>query len=289
MKKIGFLLLNLIVVMLSAQTKTELYIEKYSSMAIAEMNQFGIPASITLAQGILESGNGESRLATKGNNHFGIKCHSNWNGKTIIEDDDEKRECFRKYSKAADSYRDHSLFLTERERYSFLFNYKKIDYRKWAQGLKEAGYATNPKYPSLLIDLIEKYDLSRFDKEERVNNLCFSHSYSFPYFIGLGGYYFNKKSLYFTEINTSFVFSSASVGCHYELLNKFYAGGNAGVIYLPTKELSIVPQFSAELMYKKSSKSNTYKSVLIRVGVQFPLAKMDYEFIPYLRLTYLLP
>ena len=90
MKKIGFLLLNLIVVMLSAQTKTELYIEKYSSMAIAEMNQFGIPASITLAQGILESGNGESRLATEGNNHFGIKCHSNWSGKTIIKDDDEK-------------------------------------------------------------------------------------------------------------------------------------------------------------------------------------------------------
>jgi len=291
MKKAGFFFLNLIVVMLSAQTKTEQYIEQYSQIAIEEMIRYNIPASITLAQAVLESGNGESRLATEGKNHFGIKCHDNWNGETIIEDDDEKGECFRKYSKVADSYRDHSLFLIERGRYSFLFKYSKTAYKKWAKGLKKAGYATNPKYPSLLIDLIEKYDLSRFDKlsEERVNNLCFSHSYSFPYFIGLGGYYFNKKSLYFTEINTSFVFSSASVGYHYELLNKFYAGGNAGVIYLPTKELSIVPQFSAELMYKKSSKSNTYKSVLIRVGVQFPLAKMDYEFIPYLRLTYLLP
>jgi hypothetical protein len=290
MKKIGFLLLNLIVVMLSAQTKTELYIEKYSSMSITEMNQFGIPASITLAQGILESGNGESRLATEGKNHFGIKCHSNWSGKTIIEDDDEKGECFRKYSKVADSFRDHSLFLTERGRYSFLFEYNKTDYKKWAKGLKKAGYATNPKYPSLLIDLIEEYDLSRFDKgEEGVKDLYFAHSYSFPYLTGVGVYYFNKKSLYFTEANSSFVFSSASVGYHYELLNKFYAGGNAGVIYLPTKELSIVPQLSAELMYKKSSKSKAYKSVLIRGGVQFPLAKMDYEFIPYLRLTYLLP
>jgi hypothetical protein len=290
MKKVGLLLLNLIVVMLSAQTKTEQYIEQYRQIAVDEMNQYNIPASITLAQGILESGNGESRLATEGNNHFGIKCHSNWSGKTIIEDDDEKGECFRKYSKVADSFRDHSLFLTERGRYSFLFEYNKTDYKKWAKGLKKAGYATNPKYPSLLIDLIEEYDLSRFDKgEEGIKDLYFAHSYSFPYLTGVGVYYFNKKSLYFTEANSSFVFSSASVGYHYELLNKFYAGGNAGVIYLPTKELSIVPQLSAELMYKKSSKSKAYKSVLIRGGVQFPLAKMDYEFIPYLRLTYLLP
>ena len=290
MKKLGFLLLNLIVVMLNAQTKTELYIEKYSSMAIDEMNQFGIPASITLAQGILESGNGESRLATEGNNHFGIKCHSNWNGETIIADDDEKGECFRKYSKVADSFRDHSLFLTARGRYSFLFEYNKTDYKKWSKGLKKAGYATNPKYSSLLIDLIEKYDLSRFDKgNTKDKQLYFSHLYGLPYLSGIGAYYFNKKSLYFTEVNTSFVFSSASVGYHYELLNKFYAGGNAGAIYLPTKELSIVPQLSAELMYKKSSKSNAYKSVLIRGGVQFPLARMDYEFIPYLSLTYLLP
>jgi len=290
MKKIGSLLLNLIVVMLSAQTKTELYIEKYSSIAIAEMNQFGIPACITLAQGILESGNGESRLAKEGNNHFGIKCHDNWNGKTIIADDDEKGECFRKYSKAANSYRDHSLFLTERERYSFLFNYNKTDYKKWAKGLKKAGYATNPKYPSLLIDLIQKYDLNQYDKENtKDKQLYFAHSYGLPYLSGIGVYYFNKKSLYFIDVNTSIVFSSTNVGCHYELLRKFYTGGNAGVIYLPTKELSIVPQISAELMYKKSTKNNKINSVLIRGGVQFPLSDMDYKMIPYLSLTYLLP
>ena len=140
--------------------KAEVYISSYKDIAVAEMNQFGIPASITLAQGILESGNGESRLATEGKNHFGIKCHDNWNGETIIEDDDEKGECFRKYSKVADSYRDHSLFLTERERYSSLFDLSPTNYKAWAKGLKKAGYATNPKYPSLLIDLIKKYDLS---------------------------------------------------------------------------------------------------------------------------------
>jgi flagellum-specific peptidoglycan hydrolase FlgJ len=136
------------------QNKAEVYISSYKDIAVAEMNQFGIPASITLAQGILESGNGESRLATEGKNHFGIKCHDNWNGETIIEDDDEKGECFRKYEKVADSYRDHSLFLTQRERYASLFSFSPTNYKEWAKGLKKAGYATNPKYPSLLIDLI---------------------------------------------------------------------------------------------------------------------------------------
>ena len=160
-----------------AQNKTEAYIEKYSQMSVDEMNMYNIPASITLAQGILESGNGESRLAVDGKNHFGIKCHSNWNGKTIIEDDDEKGECFRKYDRVSDSYRDHSLFLNERGRYAFLFEYNKTDYKKWAKGLKKAGYATNPKYPTLLIDLIEKYDLSRFDKGAKSKKNLYRRSY----------------------------------------------------------------------------------------------------------------
>jgi LysM repeat protein len=143
---------------------TEEYIEMYKDIAIKKMKEYRIPASITLAQGILESGSGNSRLAVKGNNHFGIKCHSDWRGKTIHEDDDEKQECFRKYRKAEDSYNDHSLFLTQRGRYSFLFDYETIDYKKWAYGLKKAGYATNPKYPQLLIGLIERYELYKFDK-----------------------------------------------------------------------------------------------------------------------------
>ncbi|MBC8510301.1 MAG: glucosaminidase domain-containing protein [Cryomorphaceae bacterium] len=272
-----------------SQSKTENYISEYSSAAVDEMNRYSIPASITLAQGILESGNGESRLATEGNNHFGIKCHSNWNGKTIIEDDDEKGECFRKYDKVTDSYRDHSLFLTERGRYSFLFEYKKSDYKKWAKGLKKAGYATNPNYPTLLIDLIERYELYTYDKGEQSDKqLYFAHTYGLPYLTGLGAFYFSNKSVFFTEVNTSFVFSGANLGYHYELFNKFYIGANAGVIYLPTEDTDIIPQLSAELMYKKSSENKRYNSVLIRGGVQLPLDKMDYKLIPYLSLSYLI-
>ena len=143
---------------------TEEYIETYKNIAIQKQKEYKIPASITLAQGILESGSGNSILAQKANNHFGIKCHKGWTGKTFTMDDDAKDECFRKYKKVEDSYRDHSLFLTQRGRYSFLFEYNVTDYKKWAYGLKKAGYATNPKYPELLIRIIEKYNLQQYDK-----------------------------------------------------------------------------------------------------------------------------
>ena len=141
---------------------TEDYVKFYSNIAMDEMIQFGIPASITLAQGILESGAGKGRLAVQANNHFGIKCHD-WNGKKIYHDDDEEQECFRKYDNPEYSYRDHSLFLTNRDRYSFLFDLKKDDYKQWAKGLKKAGYATDPKYPQKLIDLIQRYQLYKYD------------------------------------------------------------------------------------------------------------------------------
>lgn len=139
------------------------YINTYKNLAISEMKRVGIPASITLAQGILESGTGNSRLATEGNNHFGIKCHSNWTGKTMYVDDDAPNECFRVYNSAYDSYIDHSNFLYGKPRYAELFTYKINDYKSWAHGLKKAGYATNPNYAPLLIDLIEKYQLYKFD------------------------------------------------------------------------------------------------------------------------------
>ena len=130
------------------------------------MKQYKIPASITLAQGLLESGFGEGRLAVEGNNHFGIKCHRTWQGEKIYHDDDEKGECFRVYKDAAESYRDHSLFLSERDRYAFLFRLGKRDYKAWAKGLKKAGYATDPKYPDKLIRLIERFDLAQYDKKD---------------------------------------------------------------------------------------------------------------------------
>ena len=143
---------------------TEDYINYYSSIAMDEMIQFGIPASITLAQGILESGAGRGTLAVQANNHFGIKCHD-WTGKKIFHDDDKKQECFRKYDNPEYSYRDHSIFLSNRGRYSFLFDLKKDDYKKWARGLKKAGYATDPKYSQKLIDLIERYQLYNYDNK----------------------------------------------------------------------------------------------------------------------------
>lgn len=142
------------------------YIDTYKYIAIREMKQYGIPASITLAQGILESNAGRSDLATKANNHFGIKCHKEWTGPTFHQDDDRPNECFRKYKDPLDSYRDHSLFLTTRERYKGLFSLSPTDYKGWAEGLKAAGYATNPKYPELLIGMIERFSLHLFDGGE---------------------------------------------------------------------------------------------------------------------------
>lgn len=138
------------------------YILKWKDVAIQQMSLYGIPASITLAQGILESGYGNSPLAVKANNHFGIKCHG-WDGETFLKDDDHPNDCFRKYDNAMESFVDHSLFLTSRARYNFLFDLKITDYKAWAKGLKTAGYATNPKYAQTLIHLIEKYKLYQYD------------------------------------------------------------------------------------------------------------------------------
>ena len=147
------------------KTPAESYIERYKNIAITEMNGSGIPASITLAQGILESGNGNSKLAKEANNHFGIKCATEWKGETILQDDDNKDDCFRVYKSPEESFRDHTEFL-KRKRYASLFELDKNDYRGWANGLKTAGYATNPRYAELLISLVERYDLSRFDRIE---------------------------------------------------------------------------------------------------------------------------
>lgn len=140
------------------------FIRKYKNIAIREMERTGIPASITLAQGILESGCGQSELAVNANNHFGIKCHNEWQGPTYTMDDDEKDECFRKYKNPEQSWIDHSEFLTSRPRYAGLFNLKTTDYKAWAKGLKAAGYATNPQYAHLLIKIIEEEELYKYDR-----------------------------------------------------------------------------------------------------------------------------
>jgi LysM repeat protein len=144
-------------------SKTD-YVGQYADQAIREMHASGIPASITLAQGMLESDFGNSPLAKYANNHFGIKCHKGWEGPTFIQDDDEKNECFRKYYETYESYKDHSEFLRTRDRYATLFDLKTTDYKGWAKGLKKSGYATNPKYADLLIRIIEDNELYKYDK-----------------------------------------------------------------------------------------------------------------------------
>lgn len=159
-------LLTLFLLSVSAQSKNAdavKYIAQYAHIAVDNMREYRIPASITMAQGLLESGFGLSVLAKKSNNHFGIKCKKDWTGERVFHDDDEAQECFRKYSCVEDSYADHAVFLTSSQRYAHLFLLPKADFRGWANGLKKAGYATNPKYPSLLINMIELYDLHKLD------------------------------------------------------------------------------------------------------------------------------
>ena len=144
---------------------TQEYIDTFKEVAKRNMRDFGIPASIILAQGILESGSGKGELTRKTNNHFGIKCHKGWQGDRDYYDDDAKGECFRKYNHPMFSFEDHALFLTSRSRYDFLFDLKRNDYKAWARGLKKAGYATDRKYPVKLIAIIDRYKLYQYDKE----------------------------------------------------------------------------------------------------------------------------
>ena len=141
------------------------YVLQYKDIAMKNMKTYGIPASIILAQGILESGAGRGDLAVSANNHFGIKCHTGWDGDSVRHDDDSAQECFRKYNDPGESFKDHSLFLTGRSRYANLFTLSKEDYKSWANGLRKAGYATDPKYPDKLISYIERYDLAQYDAQ----------------------------------------------------------------------------------------------------------------------------
>lgn len=182
-----FLLIFLSITMLagaqSLQKSYLFYIHQYYEIAEKQQKEHGIPASIILAQGLLESGAGESELTRMSNNHFGIKC-TDWTGPRVYHDDDIKGDCFRKYDRAIDSYEDHVNFLKTRKRYAFLFNLKPTDYESWAFGLKKAGYATDPSYAYKLISIIENYNLHRFDlglnyADDTKNNNSVPENYSY--------------------------------------------------------------------------------------------------------------
>ena len=178
MKKPLFALLLTLVIGLQASAQSRLYqqyIERYRDIAIEQMLKWKVPASITLAQGLLESAAGQSSLATNGNNHFGIKCHG-WTGRTIYRDDDRRNECFRAYGSAYESFEDHSRFLATGQRYKGLFSLKTTDYKGWARGLKAAGYATNPRYAQSLIDIIENYNLSQYDRAKSYDSFIVGHA-----------------------------------------------------------------------------------------------------------------
>lgn len=187
-------------------SSTDVYIDLFSSIAKEEMRKYRIPASITLAQGILESASGRGRLAVEANNHFGIKCHG-WQGAKIYHDDDSSQECFRKYKRAESSYEDHSEFLTTRKRYASLFDLKPDDYEGWARGLRAAGYATDRKYPEKLISLIERYQLYKFDNEvlnttekTRSNDSTYSSSEVIRHNVVKGDTLYSLSRLYKTTV-----------------------------------------------------------------------------------------
>ena len=178
MKKPLLALLLTLVIGYQASAQSRLYqqyIERYRDIAIEQMLKWKVPASITLAQGLLESAAGQSSLATNGNNHFGIKCHG-WTGRTIYRDDDRRNECFRAYGSAYESFEDHSRFLATGQRYKGLFSLKTTDYKGWARGLKAAGYATNPRYAQSLIDIIENYNLSQYDRAKSYDSFIVGHA-----------------------------------------------------------------------------------------------------------------
>ena len=274
-----------------SQTLTNDYINDYKDLAVEEMKLYNIPASITLSQGILESSNGESMLATKANNHFGIKCHSSWQGDRVFHDDDDKGECFRKYNNVEDSYRDHSLFLANSSRYSFLFDIPIQNYKSWAKGLKKAGYATNPKYSKLLINIIKRYNLDQYDKtDDFFRKFYFSSSYGLPYLYGIGVNYINKKYYLSLDLNSSYVYlNKLSVSYNYKLYKKIYFGLNTGVLYINSNQkfdFGIKLSHLDDLSNKKRNKKQLI-SCGLNIATDDVIDSNSFIYIPSVSISYL--
>ena len=230
------------------------YISKYKDLAVAEMHKYGIPASITLAQGVLESGNGNSELARKSKNHFGIKCHSSWEGNKVYHDDDEAQECFRNYPTVAASYRDHSVFL-QKSRYANLFELAITDYKGWAKGLKKAGYATNPKYPELLIKIIEEYKLQQYDKPSHATFMAkrwyHGMTYGYPYVFGQKGLYKNEhKGFILTAVTeASLEDVHALIGASKLVHHQIGVGLLSGVSLNKEETITFQPKYGLAVQY----------------------------------------
>lgn len=285
-----FIILFGMLIAVSAQTRNkryEEYISKYKDLAIEQMARYKIPASITLAQGLLESGAGQSELTRRSHNHFGIKCGGNWNGKTTYHDDDARGECFRVYKNARESYEDHSRFLANRPRYAALFKLKPTDYKGWAHGLKKAGYATNPNYANSLIRIIELYNLQQYD----------TRSGKYKYVVPITSHetFLANKLLYiiarpgdtFKELSEEFEISERKLR-KYNDLYKGYRLQAGDVIYLQKKNRKAVKPY---VLHKVESGESMH-SISQRYGMSlknlYKLNKKSEDYTPktgdYLRL-----
>ena len=264
---------------LQAQTRSrqyEEYIKKYRELAVEEMKKYHIPASITHAQGLLESGAGQSTLARKSNNHFGIKCGSDWRGKTVSHDDDARGECFRAYKHPKQSYEDHSKFLVGRPRYASLFKLKITDYKGWARGLKKAGYATNPRYAEQLIGIIELYDLYKYDTKGGLKWMKENPNPHQPYIANGLVYVVVRSGDSWKGISKEFDISQKKLR-KYNDLYKGYALQVGDILYLEEKNKRASKEHIVHVLRAGESMHSISQKYGIRLKNLYKLNKMDPE------------
>lgn len=256
------------------------YIDKYNKIAVDHMQKHKIPASIILAQGLLESGAGKSRLATEGNNHFGIKCHSDWKGKTMRHDDDRRQECFRKYSRAEDSFEDHSKFL-QRSRYSYLFTLQLTDYKGWARGLQKAGYATDKAYANKLIKLIEDYELHQYDRGYKGGKTqpefkVYSHT---PYITHGLVYIIARRGDTYDDIAKEFNFKVKDL-YKYNEVPKDFPLSDGDLVYFEKKKKKADKPYYEHVVKVGESMHSISQQYGVQVKNLYKLNKKDYEYVP---------
>ena len=278
-KQIISLVLIVISFTLSAQTRNkqyEVYIKQYRDLAVEEMKKYHIPASITLAQGLLESGAGQSALARKSNNHFGIKCGGDWNGRTVSHNDDARGECFRAYKHPKQSYEDHSKFLASRSRYASLFKLKITDYKGWARGLKKAGYATNPRYADQLIGIIELYDLHKYDTKGGLKWMKENPNPHQPYIANGLVYIVARTDDTWKSISKEFDISKRKLQ-KYNDLYKGYELQEGDILYLEKKNRKAPKNHIVHVLRAGESMYAISQKYGIRLKNLYKLNKMDEE------------
>lgn len=261
------------------------YIDKYSGIAVSEMQKSNIPASITLAQGILESGAGQSALARNSNNHFGIKCGSSWTGRSVKHDDDARDECFRAYSHPKESYEDHSRFLTNGARYAFLFKLKITDYRGWANGLKKAGYATDPSYANRLITIIEDYELYKYDqKGYKPSAAKAKQTEAAP--VGHQVYLANDMAYIVARYGDTFKSLAKETGISWRKLVKYndlhreYTLMTGDVVYLCKKNKKAPAQYTVHIVRSGDSMHSISQMYGIRLKELYKMNRLDPDYVP---------